>query len=230
MGLVLSSTEWIFLLFLTAMAAVSADSLADAVAEAGPAVAAEGYRNRLLEGMARCLASQGYADTTVADIVREAGVSKRTFYEQFSTKSDCLIALYNATSGAALKVLKAAVDPGRDWATQVDHALQAYLGCLARNPQLLRTLFIEILHSGAEGLAARRKTNEDLAGFVVQVVTGSGQRPLPDAALAASLAMAVVGGIHELVLHAIERNRTESLTELVGPAATLVRSVLSPLR
>ena len=212
------------------MAAIPAASSADALAEAAVATATEGYRNRLLEGMARCLASQAYADTTVADIVREAGVSKRTFYEHFSTKSDCLIALYNATSGAALKVLKAAVDPGRDWATQVDHALEAYLGCLARNPQLLRTLFIEILHSGAQGLAARRRTNEDLAGFVVQVVTGGAAQPAADAALTASLAMAVVGGIHELVLHAIEHNRTASLTELVGPAATLVRLVLSPLR
>lgn len=216
--------------FLTTMADDTANPSADAVPEAGHRMAAEGYRSRLLDGMACSVAQKGYADTTVADIVREAGVSKRTFYEHFATKSDCLIALYNAASGSALKVLKGAVDPSRDWATQVDHALQAYLGCLASNPQLLRTLFIEILQSGAEGLAARRKTNDDLAGFVVHVVAEGGRKPMADPALTASLAMAVVGGIHELVLHAIEHNRTESLTELVGPAATLVRSVLSPLR
>ncbi len=50
------------------------------------------HRARLLEGMARAVAAQGYADTTIADIVREAGVSRRTFYEHFSDKTDCLSA------------------------------------------------------------------------------------------------------------------------------------------
>ncbi len=36
------------------------------------------HRARLLEGMARAVAAKGYADTTIADIVREASVSRRT--------------------------------------------------------------------------------------------------------------------------------------------------------
>jgi hypothetical protein len=37
------------------------------------------HLHRLLEGMARAVAAKGYADTTIADIVREAGVSRRTW-------------------------------------------------------------------------------------------------------------------------------------------------------
>ena len=44
------------------------------------------HRHRLLEGMAQAVAEKGYADTTIADIVREAGVSRRTFYEHFAGK------------------------------------------------------------------------------------------------------------------------------------------------
>ena len=46
------------------------------------------------------------------DIVREASVSRRTFYENFSDKSGCLIALYEAASGNALAVLRRAVPAG----------------------------------------------------------------------------------------------------------------------
>ena len=108
------------------------------------------HRHRLLEGMSHAVAAKGYAETTIADIVREAAVSRRTFYEHFQTKADCLIALYEAASHNALKVLRSAIDPARDWQTQVEQAMGAYLGCLAQNPVLMRTLFIEIL-----GLASR---------------------------------------------------------------------------
>ena len=162
--------------------------------------ATRAYRSRLLEGMAHSVALKGYADTTVADIVREAGVSKRTFYECFATKKDCLIALYVAASHGAFKVLKDAIDPGRDWQTQVDHALNAYLGCLASNPALLRTLFIEILGLGPEGLQVRRQMNQELADFVVQVVH-AGHRPIRHGtALSAALSSRVVGGNGTLAL------------------------------
>jgi AcrR family transcriptional regulator len=61
--------------------------------------------------MAHAVAAKGYAETTIADIVREAGVSRRTFYEHFSTKAECLVALYDAASRNALKVLREAIDP-----------------------------------------------------------------------------------------------------------------------
>ena len=185
------------------------------------------YRNRLLGGMAASVAHRGYAVTTVADIVREAGVSKRTFYEHFATKSDCLIALYQSASHAALKVLKEAIDPRRDWTSQVEHALKAYLGCLASDPQLLRTLFIEILHLGQPGLAVRRQMYQELADFIVQVVAATPRQGMGQTIPVATLAMAIVGGINELVLKAIEDDRTEHLLELAAPASALVRAVLS---
>ena len=188
------------------------------------------YHSRLLEGMASSVAAKGYSDTTLADIVREAGVSKRSFYECFASKKDCLIALYVASSHGALKVLKEAIDPSRDWQTQVEHAMNAYLSCLASNPALLRTLFIEILSLGPEGLQVRRRINQELADFVVQVVNGGQARKSQDKAQTAMLAMAVVGGINELVLQAIERNQTADLATLTKPASALVRSVLAAPR
>jgi AcrR family transcriptional regulator len=181
------------------------------------------HRRRLLEGLAQAVAAKGYAETTIADIVREAGVSRRTFYEHFAGKPEALIALYEAASHSALKVLQDAMDPAHDWQTQLDRALGAYLGSLAQNPVLLRTLFIEILGLGAPGLAARRRVSREIAGFMLRVVNARQPRPV----LAPDMAMAVVGGVHELVLQAIEQERVAELPELAALAGRLLRAAVA---
>ncbi|RJF99868.1 TetR/AcrR family transcriptional regulator [Noviherbaspirillum saxi] len=175
--------------------------------------------------MAQAVAAKGYADTTIADIVREAAVSRRTFYEYFNTKADCLIALYTAASHNALDVLRNAIDPARPWQVQIESAIHAYFGCLAQNPVLMRTLFIEILGLGSPGLAARRQVNAEIADFMLKVInsdTGGHKRASP---LTADMAIAVVGGINELVLQAIEQERVTELAQMADPAIRLIRAV-----
>jgi AcrR family transcriptional regulator len=178
------------------------------------------HRHRLLEGMAHAVAAKGYAETTIADIVREAAVSRRTFYEHFATKAECLIALYEAASHNALNVLRDSLSPERDWQEQVEKAMGAYFGCLAQNPMLVRTLFIEILGLGPDGLAARRRVNDEITDFMLTVINRDRKPPF-----SRDMAMAIIGGINELVLHAIETGRVESLGRLVKPAVELVRAV-----
>lgn len=184
-----------------------------------------GHHRRLLEGMGRAVAQKGYGEVTIADIVAAAGVSRRTFYEHFRTKAQCLTALYAAASTNALEVLQSAIDPAHDWETQVERAISAYFDCLGQNPVLLRTLFVEILGLGAEGLAARRRVNQELADFMMHVVNVPARARRNKPPLQADMAMAVVGGINELILEAIERDRTDRLQELVSPSLQLVRAV-----
>ena len=179
------------------------------------------HRSRVLEGMAHAVSRKGYGETTIADIVAEASVSRRTFYEHFSSKAECLVALYEASSRNALKVLREAIDPRHGWQAQVDNALRAYLDCMGASPVLVRTLFIEILHLGPEGLAARRRVNAEIADFILKLVNeGAGEK-----AITRDMAMAIVGGINELVLEYIEQDKVGRLGELVGPASRLVHLV-----
>lgn len=190
----------------------------------GAQESAKMHRHRLLEGMATAVAQKGYAETTIADVVRAASVSRRTFYEHFATKAECLIALYEAASRNALDVLRAAIDPERDWEDQAEAALGAYFDCLAQNPVLMRTLFVEILGLGAAGLAARRRVNQELADFMLNVVNGQRRRTMRQP-LDADTALAVVGGVNELVLRAIEDNQVTRLRELTGVCVVLLRAV-----
>ena len=186
--------------------------------------ASEHY-NRLLQGMAQAVAAKGYAETTIADIVREAAVSRRTFYEHFSTKTECLIALYETASRLALQAVSEAFDPVQPWHAQVEQAMTAYFDYLAQDPVLLRTLFVEILGLGMPGLVVRRRVNDEIANFIQVAINSAGGAEEPAAHLTSEMAMTVVGGINELVLQAIEQDRAGDLRELVAPATRLVRAV-----
>jgi AcrR family transcriptional regulator len=175
------------------------------------------HRRRLLDAMVHAVAIKGYAAVTIADLASEARVSKRSFYEHFADKAECLIALYEVASRQSLEVLRHAIDPKRDWHQQLEQALAAYFSTLACNPPLLRTLFIDIIALGPDGLAARRANAQRLAGFIGEVA-GPGLPP--------ELAVALVGGIHEWVLQKVEQDQVDRLPELVEPAARLVRAVV----
>jgi AcrR family transcriptional regulator len=184
------------------------------------------HRRRLLDAMSHTVGRKGYADTTIADLAAEARVSRRTFYEHFASKGECLIALYEVASEQALNVLRASIDPKRDWHAQVEQALGAYLSTLACNPMLLRTLFIAILGMGADGLAVRRHANQRLADFILEVVNGPYAKPPRTRPLPAAFAMGIVGAINELILQAIEQDRVAQLQGLTDAAAQLARAVI----
>jgi AcrR family transcriptional regulator len=79
-----------------------------------PSLVAASQRTRLLEGTGRAVADKGYAATTIEDIVRGAGVSKKTFYEHFSDKLDCFLAAYEAASDELLEHVRRAQDSAKE--------------------------------------------------------------------------------------------------------------------
>lgn len=180
------------------------------------------HRRRLLQAMGAVAEAKGFVAATIADIVREAGVSKRTFYEHFASKEDCFLALYLAVSAAALRTLKDAVAPERPWQQQLEQAMGAYLSHLSLNPGLLKTLFVDIHHLGDTGNGARREVMRQLADFMVVTVRGNEPRPA-SADIDTALAMAAVGGINELVLQRIEQGQAQDLTPLTASASEVVR-------
>lgn len=174
-------------------------------------------------------AGKGLAAVTIADVVREAGVSKRTFYEHFGTKEDCFLALYRAVSANALNTLKSAVSVDRPWHQQLQEALRAYLAHMATSPELLRTLFVEVQHLGIDGAQARRAVMTELAEFMVATLA-RGARPAGLPGIDFPLALAAVGGINELILQAVEQGRAAELPEMTATASEVVLRLACPVQ
>ncbi|SHN36702.1 TetR/AcrR family transcriptional regulator [Cryptosporangium aurantiacum] len=193
---------------------------------ATPIESMSGHRGRLLAGMAAALVEKGYGAVTIADIARHARVSKRTFYEHFADKQECFLAVYAAASDRLLQLVGEAARPELDWVEQVRAAVHAYLSALQNEPALTRTMLLELQSAGPEALRLRRRGQQDFATLLLDRVA-QGVREHPGARpISPAMATAVIGGLNELVLEAVEDGRADRLTDL-GPVATdFVRAVL----
>lgn len=154
------------------------------------------HHARLLRGMADAVTTKGYPAVTIADIVAAAGVSKRTFYEHFTSKLDCLLACYAEAADqliGAVRQSAAAIPAGP---ARVTAGIDAYLGALDQTPEWTTALLLEIDAAGAAGRTLRRRKNLEFAGLIRDLATDD---QAPGARLDLDLALAVVGGIAELV-------------------------------
>ncbi len=184
------------------------------------------HRLRLVEGMVAAVDEKGYAGTTIADIVRHARVSKRTFYEHFADREECFLACYTYGSELALDSVKVAAECDGPWTEQVRAAAQAYLLALQTNPTLTRTLLVEVHAAGPRALALRRTVLQRFADLLRELVE-EGRLHHPEVrSLSPAMSIALVGGINELVLHTVEQGHADQLTALAETVANLVQAAL----
>jgi AcrR family transcriptional regulator len=157
-----------------------------------PSLVAASQRTRLLEAAGRAVAEKGYAAATIEDIVRGAGVSKKTFYEHFGDKLDCFLAAYEAASDELLEHVRTAQDGAGDWVEGTRAGILAYLRWLAAEPALARVFLIEIAAAGPEALERRERVRDRYAERMRELQTSNG---VPD-----ELFHAVVAAVDELVV------------------------------
>ena len=217
-------------------------------AGSGGTAAAATHRDRLVQAMITLVAERGYAAVTVADVVAAARVSKRTFYQHFSDREDCFLAAYVAAAEQPLARIAEAVAPvveaAPDAATpsladEVTAGTSAYLAALAEQPALTRTLLTEINGLGPRGWRVRREVLDRFAEQLsVLIALGAarwapgetGPAAVPELAGVRGLphptALALVGGINELVLDAVEDGRGDRLGELTPTVTELILAVI----
>jgi AcrR family transcriptional regulator len=184
---------------------------------------ADVHRARLIAGIAEASAEKGYAATTVAHVVARAQVSRRTFYEHFADKQECFLAAYDAVSDILIALIAQAVaDEERPWQERVRTGVEAYLEALASEPGVTRVFVSEILGAGPLALRRRRAVHRRFAELLQELalVHADGAR------LDADMAVAVVGGVDELVRLAVEEDRAEDLPRLAAVATRLVLGAL----
>jgi len=157
-----------------------------------PSLVAASQRTRLLEATGRAVAEKGYAAATIEDIVRGAGVSKKTFYEHFGDKLDCFLAAYEAASDELLEHVRTAQDGAGDWVEGTRAGIHAYLRWLAAEPALARVFLIEIAAAGPEALERRERVRDRYAERMRELQTTNG---VPD-----ELFHAVVAAVDDLVV------------------------------
>lgn len=212
------------------MVLISTTMQAKALAPAAKDENGAEYRARLLDGFAQATAERGYASVTIADIVRHARVSKRTFYEHFADKEACLLATYEGATEALRVAIRAAFEANeqRHWRDLFDAVLDAYVSALEAQPTLTRTCLVETAAAGPRAREVWRRERKEFVAMLRELVDRARARHPEVRALSESMATAVVGGIDELLLAQVERGPQHRLANLRDTASELLRAVLSP--
>jgi AcrR family transcriptional regulator len=184
------------------------------------------HRQRLIAAMSKAVADKGYRDTTVADVVRIARTSRRSFYEQFEDRDACYLALFDAVNDGLMAAVAAAIDPEEPWERQVDQALGLYLDCVAAQPALSQSFVRELPALGKAGSNRQLVVVERFARQLVGLVErGRRERAGLDAGpLTLDMALMIAGGLRELTVISIQQGR--DVREVRPVAAGVIKAIL----
>jgi len=216
-----------------ARAAVAADAGREsAMAQTPRAADASTRRQRLLDALAVAVEQRGFRQVTVADVVRIARTSRRTFYEHFGDREACFLALFEQVTQSMLEQIAAAVDPRLPWQRQVDAAIDAYLAALAGRPALHRSFVRELPALGEAAAERQREVTERFASMLVELVQAA-RRAHPRTirrALPHDVAVVIVAGLRELLVSSLQQRRdpAEMRESARLVVRALVRELLSP--
>jgi AcrR family transcriptional regulator len=188
----------------------------------------ETQRGELMEGFCKAVEERGLAATTIADIVRHARVSKRTFYEHFADKEDCFFAAYRALSVAVMRQVARSIDFTGPWEAQIEAAVRAYVAILDSRPKLTRAFFLEIHAAGPRAIGLRREVLAEFAELTRGFADEAHRRQPALQPLTPAMSMAMVGGINELML--LKAERQMKMDELAETAVTLCKALVAPRR
>ena len=208
---------------MTSAAAVTAagdPALGEPVAKPDP------FRLRLLDGLATSIGERGYRATTVADIVRHARTSKRTFYDQFAGKEQCFLELLRVDIDKLGANIQAAVNPEADWHRQIRQAVEAYVGYIESRPALTLSWIRELPSLGAVARPVQRRGLQLLSSLLIDLSANPGFRRADLPPLTAPLAVILLGGLRELTALAVEDG--SPVREIVEPAVEASIALLGP--
>lgn len=179
---------------------------------------ARSQRERIVRGMAQAMTTEGYVGTSVTSILKLAGVSRQTFYEQFASKEECFAATYAWAAEALLGEMAQAA--GGDAAPEdddaVDRVLRAYLRALASAPAFARVLLIETYAAGPRALEGRVALQRRFASTIGALLGAT----TDDDRFACE---ALIGAVASLVTARLATGDVDGLLALHDPLARLVR-------
>src|SRR6478752_5914676 len=89
-----------------------------------PMAATESRRDLILAAMIRVVGSKGYRETSVADVIEEAGTSRTTFYKHFEDKHECFLAAYDMLVEQVFAEVVANCNGEQSWLERVEKGLE----------------------------------------------------------------------------------------------------------
>ncbi|HET7120020.1 MAG TPA: TetR/AcrR family transcriptional regulator [Solirubrobacterales bacterium] len=167
-------------------------------------------RERLLAAVVRVTAENGYEETTVGDILGEAGVGRESFYELFDDKLDCTLAAHKILVDNLEQCVREAYCTPGPWPARMRKALAATLNWFASDPDAARFTLVEL---SAVGPAFKPTFQAEFKRFTELLDEGLEKNP-SDVALPRATELAV-GATMARIYEEVVLERAEALPRLL---------------
>lgn len=190
----------------------------------GPAGKSD-FRQRLLDALEDSIAEDGYARATVADIVRRAKTSRRTFYEHFESRDACFVALLSDANADQIRKISDAVDPSAPWQKQVRQAVEAWISSGETRSALMLSWIRDVHALGAAARGLQRDAMENFIDMVGALGNSDQFRAAGIGPVSRQRIIMLLGGLRELTAITVEEGgrMSDVSDEAVDASIALLR-------
>ncbi|MCW2776671.1 MAG: transcriptional regulator [Frankiales bacterium] len=157
-------------------------------------------RERLLAAGLNLFGTEGWSGTSIERLCTAAGVATRSFYEEYASREQLLLAVYDEVlAGAAQRVLHAVEAAGADETTRTRAGVEAYVGHLTDDPRRAQVVNREVRAAGGlpEVTAHRNASLHRFSELIALEVRSRRSDQDPDERRV--LALALTGAVNEVL-------------------------------
>jgi AcrR family transcriptional regulator len=185
-------------------------------------VVVNSQRSRMLRAMAEGMYEHGYVGTPVAEIIKRAGVSRETFYQQFTSKQDCFLAALNQTIGELADYMSPGLTAPGTPLERIPLLIGSYLDGVASNPVMARMFLVESFAAGPEVARRRAVLQQRFIDALCDFVGAT----TPQARFACE---AFIAAIVAMVTIRVASGEIDEIKALQAPLSELISQVIENL-
>jgi AcrR family transcriptional regulator len=181
-------------------------------------------RERLLRAMGRCVSEQGYAETTIADVVRYARTSRSVFYKHFADKQECFLETYRQMTVVRIEASLAAAAEVADWEAKLDVGIGAYMRWMAEHPEVAITTVVEVHCAGPRAQEARSRAISDWIRTIKGVTVLAGKAGV-EVEVDETAVLAIILTAESYVYEYARKRRLDEVIEMTPAVQALARAL-----
>ena len=167
-------------------------------------------RTRIHGAMVEAVARYGYEGASVRQIIGLAGVSRRSFYEQFANKQACFLATFDLIAAREVKQIRRAYLLARG---SLEDRMRIAFQRLARSTEDDRNatvlVVLEAQKAGPDGVLRLRKASNACEHMLARSL---GEAPRATA-LPVPILRGIAGGLHAITSTFLRESRSDDLAE-----------------
>ncbi len=168
-------------------------------------------RARLQGAMVAAVAQNGYADTTIKQLVSLAGVSRRTFYELFAEKEQCFLSTYDLIATMATERISRAYRTPEDWRQRLRAGFECFAEIVCEERDASHLVLVDALGVGHRALEHRERMTHHFELMLRQSFQDAPQQ----AVVSDTVLRAIIAGVRRVAYRRLLAGGPEQLKALI---------------